>query len=129
MVNVSEGPAQSIPPWLRTGVTVIEAVTGEPPEFVTLNEDIFPVPLARSPIEGLLFVHENDAPGVPEKVIDAEAAPLHNVWSPGSATVGVGIISILNVIGVPLQLLALGVIVIMPLPATVVNEGIEVTPV
>ena len=40
------------------GVNVIVAITGELVEFVAINEGIFPVPFAASPMEVLLFVHE-----------------------------------------------------------------------
>ena len=40
-----------------TGVTVIVAVTGELPVLIAMKAGMFPVPLAASPIEVLLFVH------------------------------------------------------------------------
>jgi hypothetical protein len=40
------------------GVTVMVAVTGAVPVLVAVNDDIFPLPLAASPIHVLLFVHE-----------------------------------------------------------------------
>ncbi len=43
---------------LKEGVTVIVAVTGEPPAFRAVNEGMFPLPLAASPILVLLLVHE-----------------------------------------------------------------------
>jgi hypothetical protein len=40
------------------GTTVIVEVIGVVPEFVAVNNERFPVPLAGNPIAVLLFVHE-----------------------------------------------------------------------
>jgi hypothetical protein len=58
MVKVRGVPVQLVPPLLNDGVTVTVAVTGEEPELLAVNAAISPVPLAASPIDGLLFVHE-----------------------------------------------------------------------
>lgn len=55
IVNDLWGPGQSVPPFLNTGVTVIVPVTGDVVVLVVVNE-IFPVPLAPSPIAVLLLV-------------------------------------------------------------------------
>ena len=54
--KLSEGPVQLAPPLVNVGVTVIVAVTGEVPALIAANEPIFPVPLAASPIAGVLLV-------------------------------------------------------------------------
>ncbi len=43
---------------VASGVTVIVAITGVVPVFIALNVEIFPVPLADSPIDGVLLVQE-----------------------------------------------------------------------
>ena len=53
MVNDCGVPAQPS----NEGVTVMVAVTGAVPELVAVNEAMLPVPLAASPIVGVLFVH------------------------------------------------------------------------
>lgn len=39
------------------GVTVTVAISGAVPELVVVNDVIFPVPFAASPMDGLLFAH------------------------------------------------------------------------
>ena len=56
MVKVFEGPEQILPSLLKLGVTIIVETTGEVPEFIAAKEEMFPVPLAGSPIEMLSFV-------------------------------------------------------------------------
>ena len=41
---------------LAAGVTVMVAITGAVPALVAVNEGISPVPLAASPIDGVLLV-------------------------------------------------------------------------
>lgn len=55
MLNDLEGPGQLVPPLVKTGVTVIVPVIGEVVVFVAVNE-IFPLPVACSPMPVLLFV-------------------------------------------------------------------------
>ena len=59
------------------GVTVIVAMTGVVPALVAVKDGIFPVPLAASPIDGVLLTHANVAPdtGLPNVII-VVAAPL-----------------------------------------------------
>ena len=57
MVKVFVGPAQPTEPLVKVGVTTIVATTGEVPVFTAVNEAMFPVPDARSPIPGVSFVH------------------------------------------------------------------------
>jgi len=57
------------------GVTAIVAITGVVPVFVAVNEAIFPVPLAASPIEVALLVQLNTVPVTgPVKSITGMAA-------------------------------------------------------
>jgi hypothetical protein len=66
IVKVCCGPVQITVPFSKLGVTVIVAVTGEVPEFTALKE-IFPLPVAPKPIEGVSLVQEYVA--VPPLVI------------------------------------------------------------
>ena len=52
MVNVLPGPGQP----LAVGLTVIVAVRVEAPLLFAVNEGIFPVPFAASPIAGVVFI-------------------------------------------------------------------------
>lgn len=78
---------------LAVGVTEIVAVTGAVPALTAVNAGIvLPEPLPASPIEGVLFVQLYVVPAtVPVKFTAVVAAPAHNVWSAGLATVGVGL--------------------------------------
>jgi len=99
---------------LTEGVTVIVAVTGVVPVFVAAKEAMFPLPLAASPMDGLLLVQSNEVPvTVSTKVMAVVEAPLHNVCGEMSFTVGVGFTVIVNVSGVPVHALAEGVTVIV----------------
>lgn len=42
---------------LAVGVTVIVATTGLVPLLVAVKEEIFPLPLAPKPMDGVLFTH------------------------------------------------------------------------
>lgn len=55
ILNDFDGPGQLVPPLLKTGVTVMVPVIGEVPVFTDVN-DIFPLPVAGSPMPVLLFV-------------------------------------------------------------------------
>jgi hypothetical protein len=52
IMNVIGAPVQPF----AVGVTVIVATTGVVPALIAVNEGISPVPLAASPIDGVLFV-------------------------------------------------------------------------
>ena len=88
-----------------------------------------PTPPAASPIAGLLFIHVNVAPATGlVKLVAGIATPLHTIMFAGTTTVGDGFTVIVNVIGVPGQPAALGVMVIVPDMATpppfvAMNEG------
>lgn len=73
MVNDNGVPVQLF----AVGVTVIVAMTGAAPVLVAVNEAMFPVPVAASPIVALLLVQVKVVPatGLP-KVIAAAVAPL-----------------------------------------------------
>ena len=71
-------PSQIADPFVKRGVTVIVAVTGDVPVFTAVNAAILPVPLANNPIEGVLFVHKYVVPAtVPPKVTAVVFPPLH----------------------------------------------------
>ena len=55
IVKLVVGPVQGTPPLVKVGVTVIVAVTGDVPVLMPVNAAILPVPLAPSPIEGVLL--------------------------------------------------------------------------
>ena len=57
MVKVFVGPAQPTEPFVNVGVTTMVATTGEVPVFTAVNEAMFPVPEAESPIPGVSLVH------------------------------------------------------------------------
>ncbi len=76
MVNVLGVPAQ-----VRcTGVTVMVAVTGALPVLIAVKDAMLPVPLAGSPMDGLLFVQLYTVFGNgPEKLTALVDAPAHKV--------------------------------------------------
>ena len=89
IVKVCAVPEQLTPPFVKVGVTVMVAVTGDVPVLIALNDAIFPVPFAARPIVVLLFVHAYVV--VPpvlfvEKVTAVVGLPLHTTWSAGSVT-------------------------------------------
>ena len=49
-------PVQVAPPLVYSGVTVIVATTGAVPVLIAVKEAILPVPVAASPIDGVLLV-------------------------------------------------------------------------
>jgi hypothetical protein len=62
------------------GVTVMVAITGAAPGLIAANAAMFPLPLAASPIEGVLFTQLKVVPLTePEKITAAVFAPLHKV--------------------------------------------------
>ena len=106
------------PPPPVDGVTVTVATTGTVPLFTAVKLAILPVPLAASPMLGVLFVQLNVVPATGlVKFTGAVGDPLHNTWLATGFTDGVGFTVIVNVIGAPLQLtppnVALGVTVIV----------------
>ena len=108
IVNVIGVPVQVVPPLVNVGVTVIVAVTATAVAFVPMKLAILPVPDAPSPMEVLLLVQLYTVPAaVPVNVTAAVGAPLHTVWLACAVTVGVGLTVIVNVIGVPVQVVPL----------------------
>jgi hypothetical protein len=76
MVNVCGAPGHPA----ADGVTVIVAVIGAFVELVAVNDGIFPLPVAASPIEVLLFVQLKVVPlTAPAKLTRLVDAPLHTV--------------------------------------------------
>lgn len=116
---------------LAVGVTVTVDVIGVVPVLVAVKDAISPIPLAAKPVAVLVLVQLNVVPVTfPTNETAADEAPLQIVWSVTGLTVGVGFTVISNELTVPMQLLAVGVTVIVPvmaeLPVLVpVNEGIE----
>jgi hypothetical protein len=57
IVKFSAGPVHETELFVKVGVTDTMASTGEFPIFIALNDAIFPVPFAASPMPGLELVH------------------------------------------------------------------------
>jgi hypothetical protein len=112
IVNVIVVPVQVTPAFVYTGVTVTVATNGAVVLFVAENDPILPLPLAAKPIDGVLFTQLNTTllPPLPLlgllKFIAVLLVPLHNTWLATVFTVAVGLTVIVNVIGVPTQLMA-----------------------
>jgi hypothetical protein len=62
IVKVVGEPLQPTEPFVKRGVTVIVAVTGEIPVLTAVKLAMSPVPLAARPIEGVLFVQRYVVP-------------------------------------------------------------------
>jgi len=102
IVKLIGAPVQ--PPIL--GVTVMVPLIGAAVALVAMKPAILPEPLAAKPIAVLVFVQLYTVPAtVPLKLTAAVSAPVHTDWLPTAATVGVGLTVIVNVIGVPPQLI------------------------
>jgi hypothetical protein len=100
---------------LADGVTVIVDVTGFTPVFVAVKDTIFPIPLAPKPMAVLEFVQAKVALLVGlVNVVPATIVPLQTLILAGIVTVGVGYTVMVKVEGMPVQLLADGVTVIVP---------------
>ena len=104
MVNVLGVPGQLMPPLVNTGVTVMVAVTGVLPVLMAINDGMVLVPLAPNPMDGLLLIqlYVVGTTG-PVMVTAAVAVPLHTVLLAMVFTAGVGFTVMVNVIGVPVQ--------------------------
>jgi hypothetical protein len=116
------------------GVTTNVATTGSALVLTAVNEGIFPVPLAATPIPEALFVHAKVVPATGlVKAIAATLSPLHLTASATATTVDVGLTVILKVIGVPVQPFSEGVTTIVEtigaVPALIaVNDGMLPVP-
>ena len=55
MVNVLDVPTQLTPAFVKVGVMVMVAVTGELVALVATKEAILPAPVAAKPIDGVLL--------------------------------------------------------------------------
>ena len=80
------------------------AVTGAVVAFVAVKLAILPVPLAASPMPGVLFVQLYVVPATdPLNVTAVVALLLHTVWLATAFTDGVGFTVYVNVFGVPVH--------------------------
>lgn len=105
IVNVFAVPVHVLPPLVNEGVTVMVAVTGVLPELTAVKEPILPVPLAASPIDGVLFVQLYTVPGTnPLKLTAVVAALLQTTWLVIVFTVGVGFMVTVTYCGVVLHM-------------------------
>ncbi len=83
MVKLIDAPGQSVDAG-PVGVTVIVAVTGVLPLLTAINDGILPLPLAASPMDGVLLVHVNVDPATELlKTIGKTTTPLHTCWLAG----------------------------------------------
>lgn len=112
------------------------ATAGALPVLVVAKEGMFPVPLAPSPIDVLLFDHEYvvDPPVLSvEKLTASVAAPTHLTWSAGSSTCPEGLTVMVKVWAVPAHPSNAGVTVIVAVTGALVlfvavNDGILPVP-
>lgn len=112
IVNVVGVPVQP----LAVGVTVIVPVIGFVPVLVLVNAGTFPLPVVANPIAELVFVQLYVVPAMfPPGTTNVVKAPLQTVWFAIGFTVGAGFTVIVNVVGVPVQPLAVGVTVMVAL--------------
>ena len=107
IVKVLVGPVQLTPPLVNVGVTTIVAITGAVPVLVAVNEAMFPVPEAKSPIPGVSFVQAYVV--VPPvllvpKITAVVLVLLHTTWLVGWITSPVGLTVIVKVLVGPVQL-------------------------
>jgi hypothetical protein len=111
----------AVPPQPKAlGVTVTVAVCIDVPELVAVNGAMLPVPLAARPMLVLLFAHANVLPlTAPVNATAVVKEPLQASWLGGVTTVGVGSTVMPKDCGVPLQPLAEGVTVMVPLAGVV----------
>jgi len=99
---------------LAVGVTSMVAVIGFAEVLVALKPVMSPEPLAASPMAVLLLVQVYVAPLVGLiKLVAATDPPLQTVILAGTITVGVGLTVMVYEDGVPGQLLAVGVTVMI----------------
>jgi hypothetical protein len=130
IVNLSGVPTQL----LAVGVTVIVSTTGAVPGLVAVNDGIKSIPLVASPIVELLPVQVYVVPETGlEKLMIAVIAPLQYATFAIGLTVVVGFTVIVNFIGVPTQLSAVGITVMVSTIGTipvliVTNDGTESVP-
>ena len=91
---------------MYTGVTVTVATTGALVTLVAINDAILPVPLAANPMLVVLLVQLKIVPGVVVvKLTGAVGALLHTTWLAGWFTWPLGLTVMVNVVGVPTQLI------------------------
>lgn len=111
MVKVVATPTQPF----AVGATVTVPLTAEVVPFVPVNEAIFPVPFAASPIAVLELIQPKVAPaGVLVKLMAFTVAPSHTVTLLTGLATGAGSTVMLNVVAVPTQVFNVGVTVIVP---------------
>ena len=117
------------------GVTVIVAMIGSNPLFTAVKPDIFPVPLAASPMIGASFVHSKLVPlTLPDKGIPTLGVALHKVILLNEVVIiGRGFTVIVNCLATPTQPFDFGVTVIVArmgevVELVVVNESILSVP-
>ena len=106
IVKVLVGPVQLTPPFVNVGVTTIVAITGAVPVLVAVNDEMFPIPDAKSPIPGVSFVQAKVV--VPQvllvpKITDIVLALLQTTWLAGWITWPVGFTVIVKVFVGPVQ--------------------------
>lgn len=102
------------------GVTVIVPLIAAAVVLVAVKAGMFPCPLATSPMAVFELVQLKIVPAtVPENVIAVVVAPLQSVWFVTAFTVAFGFTVIVKLVVAPVQPLAVGVTVIVPLIAVI----------
>lgn len=98
------------------------ATEEEKPLPIATNGAMFPVPLAGKPTEVAVFIQLYVVPVTePANMIAFVVDPLHNIWSCGCTTSGVGFTVTVNASGIPEQPDAEGVTVIVALTGAMVE--------
>ena len=94
-----------VQPFGDVGVTVMVAVMALVKLFAVTKDGILPLPLAPSPIEGLLFTQLYVVPATPlVKTIGKVVALAQCIWFEIAFTFPVGLTVMVNVLEVPTQL-------------------------
>lgn len=101
-------------------MAVIVEVMGAAVLFVAVKEGMDPLPLAAKPIAGLLLTQEYTVPGtLPVKFTAVLLVPAQRVWSDTAFTDGIGLIVIVNDLGVPLVTPSVGVTMMVAITGAV----------
>ena len=94
MLNDWGVPEQVSPAFKLLGVTVTVPEIAAFVAFVVVNDGIFPVDAAPSPIAEFVLVQEYNVPGTPKelvKVTGLEIVPTQFAWLLSASTVGIGL--------------------------------------
>jgi len=112
MVNCNAVPEQVIPFEIKLGITVIVATNGVIPALTAINEGREPVPFkGTKPIFAPVLLQLNITPGVAlENITAGTVAPVQYTWLGIGFIIGVGLTDIVNITGIPGQVIPPAVI-------------------